>query len=705
MEQLICWVCCKDLGFHAVGICGHNDMCLYCACRLRILLKDNKCPICKTNLPKILITKNPSARFEDYPELDSGKNEYGIICDTSEAQQAYSKIQSLDCWLPNCRNPKNKTLAQLKKHIDSHKLRFCNICLKGRLIFIWEQKCYSHQELKRHMQYGDEDISPHRECLFCKSYHYDENELGSHLEAKHFFCNVCEEKSYIYYENYDKLKLHFQKSHYVCHDPTCADNRFSVFKTPYDLQLHTIHFHMDKEKMTKAQKQQLSKLQIVEEQPARPNTEGIDFSSQFAAKKAQEETKQESKPNPQKQKTKNYVIKKKKVQIVDYKTLPKKPEKEVIEMIKEAMSENPSNFEDFKTLAMKFNKGQASAETLLNKFVEAVGHLQGEILFPILITTLKSQEKQEELHTEYTKYMELKQNISSDGKCCNSFADCSMDASLFRILTQVIEAELSSRPEDKTRKSLFIHPSQLIQMAAIIDKLNLNDMCKFMYIMNFGITNVAKTAILNMIERANDQQFNQSLQVKYEDYFLKDIEPQNLYVIHRYCEMCLAKLQGRPLKEDSKLLNNWEETKSVAKKKEDEEENENTQEKGWASVLLKKNAKAPSNIEKNFPSLATPAQKEPPGWGKQSKPLFIDNSSVSQNSFPSIGTGINSNFPSLDSSFPSLCNENPIENKKKVEKKILVETVSSPAINDMQFLIEKGFTITKSKKVKKKKGK
>ena len=136
MEKLICWVCCKDLGFHAVGICGHNDMCLYCACRLRILLKDNKCPICKTVLPKILITKNPSARFEDYPELESGKNEFGIICDSPETQEAYSKIQSLNCWLPSCRNRENKTQAQLKKHMKAHQLKFCEICLKSRLIFI-----------------------------------------------------------------------------------------------------------------------------------------------------------------------------------------------------------------------------------------------------------------------------------------------------------------------------------------------------------------------------------------------------------------------------------------------------------------------------------------------------------------------------------------------------------------------------------------
>ena len=63
MEVPICWVCCDNLDFYAVGVCGHNDMCLKCACRLRLLNKDFRCPICKTDLQRILITKDPSARL------------------------------------------------------------------------------------------------------------------------------------------------------------------------------------------------------------------------------------------------------------------------------------------------------------------------------------------------------------------------------------------------------------------------------------------------------------------------------------------------------------------------------------------------------------------------------------------------------------------------------------------------------------------
>jgi hypothetical protein len=589
-------------------------------------------------------------------------------------------------------------MAQLIKHMDSHKLRFCKTCLKGRLIFIWEQKLYTQQDLTRHLNFGDEEIPRHRECLFCKSIHYDENELRSHLESKHLFCNVCESRNYLYYENYEKLKAHYQKSHYMCHDQTCAESKYSVFKTPYELQMHNYNFHMDKDKLTKAQKQQLTMIQIQSDEPIRSNTEAVDFSSQFTIKKPEEE-KVSSKPSKKTYKPKSQVVKSRSCEIVDYKTLPKQSEREVIELIKDAMLNNQKTFDEFKPFAVGFNKGQQSADVLFRKFLELAGLVQGEILFPVLITTVRSSEKQEELHREYVKYMESKSNVTSDGKCNNRFAECSQDASLFKTLVEVIEAELSARPEGKTKESLYLHPSLLLQMAVIVDRLAIADMLRFMFIMNFGITDKAKSAIVNMIEKANDRDFNESLKVKYEDFFLKDLESLHLYVIHKYSDMCLAKLQGRPLKEDTKLLNNWEENKSPLKKEEVDEEDVKSDEKNWASVLVKKNAKAPSNIEKNFPSLANSAgNKDGPGWGK-GKPAFSMSLASGQ-----IPESADSAFPSLVSSFPTLSSNVPGP-EVKVEKKNEIDPISNGAqkVDNLLFLKEKGFHVSAGGRKKKKK--
>ena len=446
-------------------------------------------------------------------------------------------------------------------------------------------------------------------------------------------------------------------------------------------------------------------IQIQSDEPVRPNTEGVDFSEQFSVKKHEEEEKKQTQKQQKKfYKAKNHSVQKKTAEIVDYKTLPKQTEKEVIELIKDAMHSNQKSFEEFKPVAVSFNKSQVPAEVLFKKFIELAGSIQGEILFPVLITTVRSPEKQEELHKEYKKYMESKSNVSADGKCNNKFADCYQDASTFRVLIDVIESELNSRPETKTKEVLYVHPSQLVQMAAIVDKLSINDMLRLLYIMNFGIPEKAKSSIINMIERSNDRTFNLSLQVKYEDYFLKDIEPQHLYIIHKYSDMCLAKLQGRPLKEDAKLLKNWEEKSSPLTKEgeragEDEEE-QKTEEKNWVNVLVKKNAKAPSNIEKNFPSLAgNTGEKNGNVWGKGAKPLFVPAADGGSSGGPDM------NFPSLANSFPSL---QPIFPPIGVPEEPKPDPlfVSPPKADNLQYLKEKGFkVITGGKKNKKRRGK
>jgi len=656
-------VCCKELDFYAVGACGHNDMCLYCACRLRMLQKSFDCPICKVHLPHILITTNPNARLDSYPSLDSASNEYGIICEGQEAQQALGRVNSYNCWL--CKGPKaqNRTQAHLKKHLEQvHKKKFCEICLKSRILFVWEQKLYKFNEIKSHKEKGDSgEIPPHPKCLFCNKHYYDTNELKSHLEAHHYSCSLCESQ-YLYYENYDKLKTHFMKAHYMCHDPLCSSTGFAVFRTPYDLQAHTMSVHMKKE--FKGKTVQMS---LHSEEPQYENTEALDFSSQFN-KKQKEETKS-NRPQNKKNK-KNYVVKKKAPEIVDYKTLPKRPEKEVINMVKEAMDNDPKKFGQLKQLTVNYNKHQVSPEELLHKFFELVGEIQGEALFPALITTLKSQEKQEELHKEYVKHMESKGNLTSDGKCNNAFSDCTTDAGCLRALQEVTSKELERRKENSGSKDFFIHPSQLVQMAAAVDKLTEADMLKLNFIQNFGVSNLAKKQILDMLSHSNDVVFNTKLTTKYENYFLGSIDTYQLYVICKYVEMCLAKIRGLPFKEDVKLLSNWEEEKKPEEdKKEEEEENPHS----WEKILMNKKPKVPVKSEQAFPSLAPPAQPA----AKVVSPPKED-------------------FPGLPAQpeFPALSTQPTVQEAQEPQE-------TSP----YNYLLDKGIKVLPSKKNKKKKGK
>jgi hypothetical protein len=53
-----CILCFNDLRFFALGKCNHKNVCHTCILRLRLIMKDNQCPICKTHLDEIVIAEN-----------------------------------------------------------------------------------------------------------------------------------------------------------------------------------------------------------------------------------------------------------------------------------------------------------------------------------------------------------------------------------------------------------------------------------------------------------------------------------------------------------------------------------------------------------------------------------------------------------------------------------------------------------------------
>mmetsp|Transcript_17835 Transcript_17835/g.17799 ORF Transcript_17835/g.17799 Transcript_17835/m.17799 type:complete len:475 (+) Transcript_17835:713-2137(+) len=474
--------------------------------------------------------------------------------------------------------------------------------------------------------------------------------------------------------------------------------------------MHTVSVHMSNQKLTKAQKTQLAAIQVgTDEMPSRPNNEGVDFRAQFKPKKNEdEEVKDQPKPKPKN--TKKYVVNKRPEKIIDYKTLPKRPDKEVINMIKEALDNDENKYTEFKTITVDYNKGYITAAVMLSRFIDLLGNIQGEALFPILITTVRQNEKQEELFAEYIHYMESRQNVTSDGRCYNALADCSNEASLLKALLEIIAKELEKRKNEPKEKPLFIHTAHLFQMAAVVDRLKDQDMVKLMFIMNFGVTDKTKGAILNMIDKANDRAFNEKLTVKYEDYFVSDLEPQQLYILHKYLEMCIAKLKGLPFKDDQKLLSNWEEEKAQEEVKKEETKNEEEEKEdrvGWGNVLMKKKAKAPRVNEPNFPSLSGGSQSGPSDNWSRSK-----NSSIPQRAnieFPSLGQ--NQNFPSLGAppaeDFPSLSPgmKDPLEPAPVQEEKPVPPSLSEPVKQDepLDFLRSKGIIVKQGKNKRKRK--
>jgi hypothetical protein len=50
-----CILCFNNLKVYALGKCGHKNVCSTCMLRLRFIMKDKHCPICKTELDEVFI--------------------------------------------------------------------------------------------------------------------------------------------------------------------------------------------------------------------------------------------------------------------------------------------------------------------------------------------------------------------------------------------------------------------------------------------------------------------------------------------------------------------------------------------------------------------------------------------------------------------------------------------------------------------------
>ncbi|KAL6655698.1 hypothetical protein ACP70R_006524 [Stipagrostis hirtigluma subsp. patula] len=61
-EPSCCAVCTEPLAWVAIGRCGHRDVCADCTTKLRFLDGDQRCCICRTHCPTVLITKADKPR-------------------------------------------------------------------------------------------------------------------------------------------------------------------------------------------------------------------------------------------------------------------------------------------------------------------------------------------------------------------------------------------------------------------------------------------------------------------------------------------------------------------------------------------------------------------------------------------------------------------------------------------------------------------
>mmetsp|Transcript_14500 Transcript_14500/g.36421 ORF Transcript_14500/g.36421 Transcript_14500/m.36421 type:complete len:872 (-) Transcript_14500:54-2669(-) len=274
-----CLICFSDLGtnMRAKLPCGHDDMCGVCHLRLRHLHEDKKCPICKTTNDTIIVDKDDSKTFEDYPrwgdEIGAGfvyKQDVGMFFEEDYYKQAIVPLYEFSCnkcdftvddsvfvnqHLNKDENEKGtkkkkKPRRLLLDHLrNKHRLGICQLCIDHKRDFISQLPRFTPSQLQNHLKKGDgpgSGFNGHPICEFCRPKRfYDVNYLYQHLHKEHYKCHICEKqgKDNQWFKHYGSLARHFEKQHFLCNHPQCLEARFVVFENELDLKAHEIAVH------------------------------------------------------------------------------------------------------------------------------------------------------------------------------------------------------------------------------------------------------------------------------------------------------------------------------------------------------------------------------------------------------------------------------------------------------------------------------
>lgn len=262
----VCVVCCEDIEFFAVGVCDH-PVCHKCCVRMRVLGKEIYCPVCRTELQQVFITKDSIS----YRKLAARRGSsvidkrHSIHYQQKGIQDKVKELLEHRCQFCPSRQPE-RSFDRLRDHMKrEHEKFYCDLCVANLQKFSFELKAYTRSELARHRRVGDSDDKSHKGhplCKFCDQRYLDNDELHKHLRKDHFWCHFCErDGSQDYYPNYEHLRKHFRDFHFLCEEDDCIHEQFtSVFRTKVDFQAHRAAKHSGK--LSKAQARQARQLDV-----------------------------------------------------------------------------------------------------------------------------------------------------------------------------------------------------------------------------------------------------------------------------------------------------------------------------------------------------------------------------------------------------------------------------------------------------------
>ena len=110
-DQEHCILCFNEIKFFALGSCGHKNVCNQCSLRLRLIMEDEQCPYCKTELDEIVITDDKSLTWQFFNKkikksCEEDDDDDCIYYHTDEAKRDSRMFRTLNCMINNCPHAK-----------------------------------------------------------------------------------------------------------------------------------------------------------------------------------------------------------------------------------------------------------------------------------------------------------------------------------------------------------------------------------------------------------------------------------------------------------------------------------------------------------------------------------------------------------------------------------------------------------------------
>ncbi|KAI9921429.1 hypothetical protein PsorP6_000844 [Peronosclerospora sorghi] len=217
-EMERCLLCTDPIQFYALGECNHVGICSKCSMRMRLLLDDRNCPMCKQPLARVVVSRRAQP-YESFQLWDDAAGPASLLDEPSgmifaDCRAHYDDLRRLrefTCRLKRCVARKH-SLAQLQEHLrQDHGVEFCELCLTHQSFFIQEHDVFTKSALKRHCINGGRTPAVGRKsttgkhfhpmCQFCQKRYYGDKELYEHLERDHFKCHLCKVDDE-YFRNY-----------------------------------------------------------------------------------------------------------------------------------------------------------------------------------------------------------------------------------------------------------------------------------------------------------------------------------------------------------------------------------------------------------------------------------------------------------------------------------------------------------------------